>query len=211
MGRLANPARQLDIEIARLEEGSTGVVAVCTFQPAPTTSAQLLGTLAAVASLQLLEAIEQESTGHLRHATVRKYLNSLPSGVRHQSYSLNSEEHKLQKTVVVENMNLPQVPAEMPYLAQYNGNIIGVGFEPGKTEIRIKGEGPQVSLKATPEQVELALELRNTSVRALVIISDSARLLRLEAANAPSFEVNADQISRHIFEKWDGLLRRLAQ
>ena len=208
-GRLANPARQLDIEIVSLEKGSAGIAAVCTFQPLPASIGHVLDILPDIAGYELLEAIAQESRGQLRNHSVRKYLRSLPSGVRRQEYVL-TDQLQSERRVELGEVRLPESPREMPYLMQFIGSIVGVGFEPGKPDIRLKTDTTQIVLTATPEQVNQAIELRNVTVRVMAVKTQPARLLRLEAADAPEFQATPDYIEEYIFKRWHELLERLA-
>jgi len=211
-GRFADAARQLDIQIEKLVEGSSGIAGVCTFDPPPGAQPFLfMGDLVEQATITLLSAIEDESKGHLRNVGVRKYLHSLPAGVRRQTYTLHDNGRVLHEPVVIEDMDLQDVPEDLPYLRELNGNIVGVGFDPGKNEVRIKDESDQLHLAATATQVETALELRHAEVRALAVITKQGRLLRLQKADAPAFSATSDFLEKHIFQRWDILLRRLAE
>ncbi|HEX4386049.1 MAG TPA: hypothetical protein VH083_23990, partial [Myxococcales bacterium] len=95
------------------------------------------------------------------------------------------------------------------------GHIVGVGFEPGKAEVRLlddKAVARTVSCSATEKQVEQALVLRHEVVRALVIATGkSHRLLWVRKADAP-FGTRDPAIHRErIFGRWDTTLQRLAQ
>ena len=87
---------------------------------------------------------------------------------------------------------------------------MGVGFEPGKNEVRIKSDdGHHLTLTATALHVENALELRSAPIRAIAVMQESGpRLLRLQEAGTGWSVPSRDEA---IFKRWDGLLRRLAQ
>ncbi|MEK6322501.1 MAG: hypothetical protein AABN33_12550 [Acidobacteriota bacterium] len=211
-GRFADPARQLDVQIDKLVEGSSGFEGVCTFDPTPGTNALLFfRDLVEQTTITLLDALEAESKGQLRHSFVRKYLRSLPPGVARQTYTLHDNGREIHRPVVIEDMMLQDLPDDLPYLKELTGNIIGVGFEPGRTEVRIKSEAEQISLAATAGQVENALDLRHSEVQALAVIGRQPRLLRLQPPNSLAINVTPEYIEQHIFKRWDALLRRLAE
>lgn len=212
VGRFADLARQLDIQIEELVQTSTGVSGLCTFDPVPGETALLfVRELVEETSVTLLDALEAESKGHIRNASVRRYLRSLPLGVNRQTYTLHDNGRVIHKPVVIEDMALQELPDELPYLQEFDGNIVGVGFEPGKNEVRIKTESDQVALVATAAQVETALELRHSEVQALAVVGKQSRLLRVQPVGTPPFVVTPEYIEKHIFQRWDALLRRLAE
>jgi hypothetical protein len=99
--------------------------------------------------------------------------------------------------------------AVLPYLAEYIGQVVGIGFEPGKSEVRIKTDTTTVTVDATADQANKALELRHSSVRVVAVIQGkTARLLMLQDAHAP---INRATREAAIFARWDGVLRKLAQ
>lgn len=211
-GRFADAARQLDVQIDKLIEGSNGIESVCVFDPKPGAEPFLFfPDLIEQTTSTLLDALEAESKGHVRHGGVRRYLRSLPAGVVRQTYSLHDNGRVIHAPVVIEDMELQDLPEELPYLQEIDGNIIGVGFEPGKNEVRLKTENDQVALGATAAQVETALELRHSEVRALAVIGKQSRLLRVQPVDTPPFEITPEFIEKHIFQRWDALLRRLAE
>jgi hypothetical protein len=211
-GRFADAARQLDIQIEKLIEGSSGISGVCTFDPQLGAQPYMFfDDLVEQASITLLNALQDESKGHPRNIGVRKYLHSLPPGVSRQTYTLHDNGKELHAPVVIEGMELQDVPDDLPHLRELKGYIVGVGFDPGRNEVRVKDERDQLHLAATATQVETALELRHSEVRALAVITKQGRLLRLQSADAQALSITSDYLEKHIFQRWDALLRRLAQ
>lgn len=211
-GRFADLARQIDIQLTELVQTSSGVSGYCTFDPIPGEDALLFfRELVEETTVTLLDALEAESKGHLRNSSVRRYLHALPVGVSRQTYTLHDNGREIHKPVVIEGMELQELPEDLPYLQELTGNVIGVGFEPGRTEVRIKGEADQVTLPANSMQVEAALELRHAEVRTLSIAGKHARLLRVQAADAPPVIATPEFIEEYIFKRWDEALRRLAE
>lgn len=209
VGRLATEARHLDIEIKELITTSSGFDSVITLSTPQGELLPLFGDLAETATGELIESIYQESHGKLKNAQVRKYFTSLPAGIQRQSYVLHSNG-QVMREVTIQDVNLPEVPPDLPYLAEYKGNVVGVGFEPGKLEVKIRtAPATTIAFTATAPQVELALKCRNEVVHAMAVVEGGTRrLLKIRdihtAAPAPPAQETA------IFERWAGLLRRLA-
>jgi hypothetical protein len=208
VGRFTDEARQLDIEITNLVKESSGFDSLITISTPPGENSQLFAGLPENATKKLLDAIESESHGILTNAIVRRYLESLPSGITNQTYRVNRDGTTLRE-VSIGAIAIAQVPADLPYLAEYVGFIVGVGFEPGNPEVRIKTDKTTVTLAGTSQQVDTALELRNSSVRGIAVVQgNSRRLLILQESDMP---INRSSRETAIFGRWDGVLRRLAQ
>jgi hypothetical protein len=208
VGRFANAARQLDIEIFDLVRDSSGFDGVITFTPPTGDNLPLFTDLAERAGGDLLDALEGESQGVARNSRVRDYLRSLPAGLSHQSYSLHRNGTILRQVSFGEAL-LPEFPHDLPYIAHYQGDIVGVGFEPGRSEVRIKTESGSVACFAEPEQVNKALALRGTKILAVAVVQGNAhRLLVLQDAKTP---LPTSTRERAVYDRWQGVLRRLAQ
>ena len=66
-----------------------------------------------------------------------------------------------------------------------------------------------MTVDATPDQAEKALDLRHSRVRAIAVVQGkAARLLILQDAAAP---INRSTREAAVFARWGGVLRRLAQ
>jgi hypothetical protein len=208
VGRFANAARQLDIEITDLVKESSGFDSVITLTPLAGDNLKLFDDLAENASMQLLDAIDSERQGTLKNANVRKYLRALPLGITRQSYWLHNNGNVLRE-ISFGIMDISVLPPELPYLATYLGKVVGVGFEPGRPEVRIKTDTTTVVLTSTTKQVDAALELRYSTVKAVAVVQGSThKLLILQESHLPIHRSTRDIA---IFQKWDGVLRRLAQ
>ena len=163
---------------------------------------------AANTTIKFLDAVELERQGILTNASVRQYLQSLPRGLSKQTYRVERDGTPLREIVFGE-VRLPPSPLDVPYLAEYVGAIVGVGFEPGESEVRIQTQTTLVTLTATAHQVETALTLRSLLVRGIAVVNGtSRRLLNLQEANLP---IARETRERAIFERWNGALARLAQ
>jgi hypothetical protein len=209
-GRFANIARQLDIEVSNIEGNSTGFDGVISFNPAQG-ELPLLMDLADRATVELLDAIEMESKGISRNWAVRKYLHALPRGVHRQSYELH-ENGTTKKKVELGDIDLGEDAVELPSLVEVEGSVVGVGFDPGRREVRIKGDSGMFSLDATSDQVDLALKIRPTEVRILGVKTERrARILRINGVREPRFNVTPEAIEEHIYKRWAGVFARLSK
>jgi hypothetical protein len=212
-GRWAELARHLDIEITNLEEGSVGFSSVVTFEQPPQSELPFIMDLADRATDELLESLDKESKHVPRNWAVRKYLASLPSGVSNQVYELYPNgAQQPSKRVTIGHVELPDIPVDLPSLVEYEGIVIGVGFDPGRSEVRVKAESGSPAFDASEEQVNAALNTRNRKIRVLGVHDGRrARLLSLVQASTPRYKVTPDAIEEHIFKKWAGVFARLSK
>lgn len=209
-GRLAEQAKYLDLELTRIGKGSAVPMFNCKTRVPQGGTFPLFDDLPERAARELIASIRDESRGRLRNAPVRKFLSSLPAGLRRQKYLARRGDVVLGEIELGE-IELPELPADEPYFVRVLGSIVGVGFEPGKPEVRVKGEPTSVTCPASPAQIEQALRLRGEEVEALVLQGPTPRLLWIRKAGEP-FNVPspAERIAR-MHERWGETLRRLAQ
>jgi hypothetical protein len=212
-GRLAKLASQLDLEVTAVEEGSLGLVMACVLRLAAGQNAELFNNLADQTCTEFVSAVEQESAGQPRNGMVREYLRSLPPGVTSQSYTVQRSDGQ-GRTVRIGPMALAKLAADAPGLDEVIASIVGVGFEPGRLEVRLlesKSKRP-LSCIATPALVERAIGLRSQSVRALIVTSgNKVRLLRLRSTDDSEQAVPSTTREALLWHRWDELLRRFAQ
>jgi hypothetical protein len=117
---------------------------------------------------------------------------------------------KTKRRVELGDVTITELP-ELPSLAELEGTIVGVGFDPGRNEVRIKADSQFSSWDATDEQVDTALNMRRTTVRVLGVNDGKrVRLVTMARASAPRFQVTPEAIDEHIFKKWSGAFKRLA-
>jgi hypothetical protein len=210
-GRLHTFAKQFDLQLEQIAEGSAGIVAACVIQSQPGTLFDLFDGMTGRAVDVLLSDIEAEAKGEYRNGAVRNYLKALPEGVTGQRYAFIENGNR--REIKIGSMNLPEVPAEMPVLHERTYAIVGVGFDPGESFVRLKGAEETVSCEATAQQVAKALELRFGSVRALIVRhhGKKSRLIRLRKAGEDLQPLSAEQEEELVYGKWENLLRRLAE
>jgi hypothetical protein len=211
-GRFANLARGLDIEITSIEGGSSGFDGLVTFMQPPD-ELPLFADLPRRATFELLDSIDRESKQQPSNWAVRKYLTLLPPGLHHHIYEVYDDGAATPtKRIEVGDVKLPEVPEEFPFIREVIGDVVGVGFDPGRSEVRVKGDGPLALFDADAAQVETALELRHQKVRSLgVHAGKHTRLLRINRVTEPRFEATDEMIEEHIFKRWNGVFARLAK
>ena len=209
-GRFANLARLLDVEIENIEGNSAGINSVVSFRD-DGKEAHFFPDLAARTAVGFLEAVELETAGNPVSSAVRKYLRSLPPKVNKQTYEV-LDGGKTTKRVDVGHVKLPEMPAELPSILEIEGSVVGVGFEPGRSEIRVKSNDNNVIMVAPEETVERALEFRHEPVRVLSIRDEKrVRVLHLTKATTPRFKSTPETTEKYLFSRWSGVLARLAK
>ncbi len=143
---------------------------------------------------------------------VRQFLNSLPSGVESQDYTAQIggeviRSLSLKKTE--QKQNLEQ--SMLPRLVEFVGKIVSVRFDKPKIVIR-DAIDKEHNCQATRELIDLAVDLRHERVAGKMLIRpDLKRLLILRDASQPESIPNQTDRDRHLFEKWGGTLRKLAE
>jgi len=206
-GRLATEAKKLDIEIAGIKKGSGGFSTLITFETPDTSQTLLFNQLPELVGMELLEAIEQEAQGNLRNTAVRKYLRSLPKELTRQSYNLHENGRSI-RSVDLSHVSLPEQEDPLPCFIATRGKISGVGFDPGRWEVKVKGEeGTQVVAIATEDQVSKALEMRPQEVHVLAVSSAAGNHLIVLENEAMR---NRRPTLEDLFDKWDETFRALA-
>lgn len=102
-------------------------------------------------------------------------------------------------------------PSILPRLVEFVGQIASVCFDKPKIIIRdVNGE--EHICQATRELIDRAIDLRHERVAGKMLIRpDMKRLLILRDASQPESIPNQTERDRHLFEKWDGTLRKLAE
>jgi hypothetical protein len=206
-GRFANAARQLDIEITDLLKDSSGFDSVITVTT-PFGGTLPLLDLGESAGKLLLEALDAESRGVATDAIVRSYLRSLPNGIARQDYSLHRNGTVL-RHISFGEATLPQLPPDVPYIAHFVGHIVGVGFEPGRSEVRVKADSSTLTFTAESRLVEAALHLRHIKIQAVAVTTAGTyRLLILQPADTP---IATSTRAEAVYDRWQAVLKRLAQ
>ncbi len=208
VGRLKTAANNLDIELAETQKGSGGFSTVITFEVPDSSQSLLFNQLPELVGKELLESIRSEAEGTHRNIAVRNYLRSLPKELTRQYYTLHENGRAIDH-VELRSVSLPaEVEEPLPELNKWHGRVTGVGFEPGRFEVKIKGQdGTQVTAFSTENQVADALKMRSGDVEALTITTPNGnRLLILENDEMRVTRPTLDDI----FAKWGDTYRALA-
>lgn len=201
----------MDIQLRQIEGGSLKLAIVMLLNMLPGRQIPLFDDLPERTGSMLIEAIKDESAGNIRNHSVRKYLASLPSGVTSQEYVL-LRDGELVSSVTVGEVKIAEMPRELPALVAVDGLVVGVGFEPGRPEVRVRAEATNrtIAFASTTAQVETALQLRNTTVRTqAVAIDGKLKLLSIRKVDALP-PVTPERVQALVFDKWHDLLKRLA-
>ncbi len=211
LGRLASEADLIDLQIAGVYESSLGVGSIVDVQMPPGQMPLMPEQLAGDALDRFLADMEKESNGVRRNNGARRFLLSLPPGLTSQEYRLyiNDEERRV---VTLGELSIPVSVDSLPFLLELTGDVIGVGFDPGRHVVRIKASdvsGSETTFQATAEQVNLALEYRDSPVRVLALSGmGTKRLLRIQRDDEPRVRLDRDD---YVFKKWDPALAELAR
>lgn len=209
-GRLAELAHGIDIQLGAITQGSGGISASVTFDAPVSYQEDLFFSLPERTGLELVEAIDSESRGEYRNSSVRSFMRKLPQTLTRQYYCLH-DNGRVIKEITLGVVTLPEGMLALPYLQEVVGMVTGVGFDPGRDEVRFKtDDAANVTATATEQQVNSALDLRHQKVRAIVLQREppvGAKLLTLADAESerPSF---SDEV--YIFQKWGRALQELA-
>jgi hypothetical protein len=206
-GALSKEAGKIDLQIVALTANSpvTLEIDVVLIEPP---ERPLIADLGEKAVSRFLNDLREEARGAAAHYKVRQFLKKLPAGLHTQRYVHRNADGEVIREVDLGRVQIVESPVG-PHLLEISGEIVGVGFEPGKLEVRMKGvSGDHLTLSASAEQVEEALALRGNQVVALAVTeSTRTRLLRFNAAPPlPS----AERI-QFIFSHWRETMHRLAQ
>jgi hypothetical protein len=209
-GRYAREANLLDVQIETIEEGSLKLALVLALQVV-SGQENLFDDLPERTAVAFVRAVESEGHARMENAMVRRYLSSLPEGVTAQGYRATRDGAQLAE-VRLGKVSLPDDVGELPALLQADVPVTGVGFAPGKPEVRVL-VGPQtIRCEATAEQVEAALGLRGRVATVTAVIRGKAgRLVAIRNAAEVPPGPTEDQRTEALFVRWDELLRRLAQ
>lgn len=210
-GRRAAEANALDLELATIEDGSLKMVFVCAL--AAISSQLNMLPLAEQTVEEIVHAIDAEAQGRPRNAKVRKFLGAMPAGLTSQTFICRVDGVERNRASL--GAFQPKAfAATLPSLFSWSGKVSGVGFDPAtRNEVWLKtaDDGTNVRCVATPELVNAALSLRGKDVDALTVYDGKTyRLLWLRAVGTGLPESDADARAKDLFERWGGVLRRLA-
>lgn len=208
-GRLAKAAANIDLRLTSLSDGCVNLGFDCALRELPVQQDLFTDELPGRALNSVLDAIEAEAKGELRSAAVRKFLESMPTGLTIQEYELVTPNGR--RKVTVTEAKLPSPGPQLPTLAVLVGQVIGVGFEPGRWTVTIRtSEGAQ-SFSATEQQVEVALANRAGDVRVTAVLGKPQRLIALRNVDEVSRAWSAVQRDAHFVQSWQHTLEILSR
>lgn len=207
-GRRRKVAKQLDLRLQALEPGSAVLRMSVESGQSNETPMGFASNLPERTARQFVAAVRDESQGRPRSGVVRRYLRALPGGIS-QQYRLQRGGEVLDEVQVLDPQ-LVDAPAEMPSISDYIGRVVGVGFEPGQSRIKVRYSGGTLVADASRSQVEAALTMREQEVRIRVMErGKSSRCLLIRPA-AQAVVCDRSKAIDRIFRDRKGLLRRLA-
>lgn len=212
-GRIADEAKRIDLELVSIDGGSLAPTLTLRMRPpalAKGETAPLFEDLPVRTAERLLDALDAETHGKAASFAVRKYLRVLPGGLTVQRYEA-STNGRLLRRVDVGLVALPAEPVPAPYLMQLEGEVVGVGFEAERPEVRILMGTKRYNCTATLRQVDQGIALRGKVVRALVLAGTESRLLWIRSADELGPCADVRKREDYIFEAWAGTLARLAK
>lgn len=206
-GKLAADAKLLDLELAQVHEGCAEPRFVITTGPGRSGQLTMLEDLAASTVEQLVRDIETEARGVPRNAAARRFLKSLPTGLTRQRYTA-SAHGKVLYTADFGSAALPEPGPLLGQLLRKRAKLIGVGFEP--TTVRLRFDARQLTLHASTEQIDRALEHRYSDVlAAFVDDGDKSRLIWIRSVVESAAPVPLKATVDHLRESWTETLRIL--
>jgi hypothetical protein len=209
-GRLAAEAKPLDLELASIEQGSAAPTFECVARPGSQLDLHRFETLGEQAVQRLVQDLDAERQGRPANASVRRYLRSLPAGVRTQRYTAWANENVL-ADVQFGELSLSETPIQSVRLVKIAGRIVGVGFDPGASHVTVKTSNRTVRCSASSEQVERALLLRHKDVAAAVLDGQKPTLIWILDAAAAPLRVPIESTIDHLHTNWAETMRILAQ
>lgn len=209
-GRLAAEARLLDLELASIEQGSAAPTFECVARPGSQLDLHRFDTLGEQTVQRLVQDLDAERQGRPANASVRRYLRSLPPGVRTQRYTAWANGSVL-ADIQFGELSLSEVPVQAARLVKMVGRIVGVGFDPGASHVALRTNSRTVRCSASSEQVERALLLRHKDVVAAVLDGQKPSLVWILDAATPLPRVPIESTIDHLRTNWAETMRILAQ
>ena len=210
-GALVEEAKRIDLEVQELLASSIGIHGLVRMAE-PATGKQLTTSLLDLpmkATVQTLEDIDKARSGEPADQSVKKYLDSLPSGISEHEYKL-SRGGEVRRQIAFGGVSLSAETTSLPYLGETIGRVIGVGFKPGNNWVRIKCQTGNVQMKSDRNGVDRAIEMRDADVRVHFVEhhGNKRRLLRIDDPGKPLAKIDDDE---YVFKRWQSVLDALAE
>jgi hypothetical protein len=203
----------LDLQIRTIRANSPITLDMDVVEIDPPQQRPLIEDLGERSVARFLDGLKLEAKGTVAHYRVRKYLRSLPEGVTRQTYVQRRQDGSTVIEVDLGEVHLrEQAQVATSHLIQVIGEIIGVGFEPARNEVKVRAfSGEAVTLSASSEQVSEAIAMRGSEVACLGVVDHNGRMRLLRLGGAPERLLDAAARAEYVFNRWNGVLTRLAQ
>lgn len=207
-GRFKKEFEALDLRITQIEKNCVTLETRVYRPPVDVNQGVLFDDLVGRAIWRVVDDIDTEAGGRAANASVRRYLESLPRGIR-QRYAVKRPGYPT-KVVEVGTVKLVELPPAMPASSRVVGSVALVGFEPGKEFVGISVDGHIHRCAASPQLVDRALALRTLEVEALFLTVDVPKLVWIRAADAVVPRRASQERTADMLTTWAELLVRLA-
>lgn len=209
-GRLARQASNLDIQIETVQ-GNSPVRLAASVVPIEAPDRPLIDDLPERALDMFIDDLQREARGIPAHYRVRRFLEVLPKGLTQQTYVALNHDGAVRRSADIGAVTIAD-PRRAPHLVELEGVVVGVGFEPGRNEVKVRAaSGELMTFSASESLVGRALELRLQHVNVLAVHDESTRVRLLRVATTEKRPPTPDQRLEAIVAKWGGLLTRLAR
>jgi hypothetical protein len=210
VGRNTKDASLLDVQIETISANSP-VTLACTVVPLQPPQMPLIANLGDRAVARLLDDIEMEASGRPAHFKVRQFVRALPEGLQLQRYAATLETGE-RRVVEIGSVQLPEEPKDLPHLLEFSATVAMIAFEQRAVRFRTT-EGDAVTCAVTSDQIETAIELRDSPLAVLAVAEEDrrTRLLAVRRADVPLETPSSEARLNSIITDWDPLLALLAQ
>lgn len=211
-GKFGRHGQKFDLQLQSLADGCVRVAFHCVSENgADDTRA---AAIAQQAVGRILENIEREAKGQQTGSrSVRRFLESLPSGLTSQSYEGRANGQVIKRVSLGPLTEIEQQKNAPPRILEIKGKVVSVSFETGKEQVRVRQFSDRVHIcLASPDVVEKAVALRHQTVFVQILARyDTRRLLSIRGETEPPVNLSGEDRLNYTFQRWDGLLQRLAE
>lgn len=169
-----------------------------------------LDALEASAAQALVRQLEDAQAGRVVSETARSIIQLMPAGTTHSYWARRADQ--LLASAVIGTVDIPERRVSMVRSRRIVGTIAGLMFDKPGVHVRDQ-EGKTIRLRATEDQVNDALALRDgpVEVQALLRKNGPDKLLWVRPAHVQLEVVTGDQRLDHFTDRWGEVLERLAR
>lgn len=213
-GRIAQEAKILDLEIVSLDKGSLdlSMAFVSKGHPQSAKRRRLAENLTLDTADRFLSDIDAESRGRERNSHARRFLRSLPAGVRTQKYSVSVGERLVREITIAQVVTTPPVP-RMSVGRTVTGTVASIGIEPGREYVELREGSRGVRMRVgNRADTDRAFAMSAGLVTAFAVFPPDGqpRLVWIRPASEPR-RLNPSMLSDYIFGRWAKTLKELAR